>query len=235
MRPATALGEFTSVRLLLAKTVVGALPLILLAVALPAQATELRFQMFEKDKKPFLMGVFDVVLTDQIFDTATAPLPQSISITENPFGLQPFSIVPSSVAITPGNGLPAAIVWTGTYTPVQGSAGYAFAPSAVNDPLLASLGIGSDSLIAAAQAGSTWGDVAGFTFSLQVAYFNQGQVTLTSPSDGFISFDAVPNPPNPDSVPGPLPLLGLGAAFGASRKLRKRLRSTTPWMPAPRA
>jgi hypothetical protein len=35
-------------------------------------------------------------------------------------------------------------------------------------------------------------------------------------------------PPDTDSVPGPLPLLGVGAAFGFSRKLRKRIRGSLP-------
>jgi hypothetical protein len=34
------------------------------------------------------------------------------------------------------------------------------------------------------------------------------------------------NPGNVPSVPGPLPLLGVGAAFGFSRKLRKRIKSS---------
>ncbi|MEI6029985.1 MAG: choice-of-anchor E domain-containing protein [Synechococcaceae cyanobacterium ELA739] len=33
-------------------------------------------------------------------------------------------------------------------------------------------------------------------------------------------------PPAPGAVPGPIPILGAGAAFGFSRKLRKRIRST---------
>ena len=38
------------------------------------------------------------------------------------------------------------------------------------------------------------------------------------------------NPPNP-TVPGPLPLLGMGAAFACSRKLRRRLSQTSPSRP----
>ncbi len=37
-----------------------------------------------------------------------------------------------------------------------------------------------------------------------------------------------PPTPLPSQVPGPLPLLGVGAAFGWSRRLRSRLRRSTP-------
>ena len=35
---------------------------------------------------------------------------------------------------------------------------------------------------------------------------------------------AIAAPPGLTSVPGPLPILGLGAAFGFSRKLRRRIK-----------
>lgn len=35
------------------------------------------------------------------------------------------------------------------------------------------------------------------------------------------------SPVSPVAVPGPLPLLGVAAAFGLSRRLRRRLRSAT--------
>lgn len=46
------------------------------------------------------------------------------------------------------------------------------------------------------------------------------------------SFAPVAEPPTPppssESVPGPLPLFGAAAAFGYSRKLRKRIKGSTP-------
>jgi hypothetical protein len=47
-----------------------------------------------------------------------------------------------------------------------------------------------------------------------------------------IRFDVSPTNgrPQPSSVPGPLPFLGVGAAFGISRKLRKRIESRTSAM-----
>ena len=69
---------------------------------------------------------------------------------------------------------------------------------------------------------------------------------LGNPTDDFISQEngsnaahlygrfVAPNPPpKPSEVPGPLPVLGLGAAFGWSRKLRKKLMFSTPaYVPA---
>jgi hypothetical protein len=53
---------------------------------------------------------------------------------------------------------------------------------------------------------------------------------------GVVTFAAVQPPtPSTSSVPGPLPLLGAAAAFGFSRKLRKRIkvtRTTAPTRPA---
>jgi len=39
-----------------------------------------------------------------------------------------------------------------------------------------------------------------------------------------VSLTDITPPPTPSAVPGPLPLLGLAAAFGASRKLRRRIK-----------
>jgi len=54
--------------------------------------------------------------------------------------------------------------------------------------------------------------------------------TFTVTSNAFTAFDnsltqKAPTPPS--SVPGPLPILGAGAAFGFSRKLRSRIKAAT--------
>ncbi|WP_216901822.1 hypothetical protein [Synechococcus sp. CCY 9618] len=49
--------------------------------------------------------------------------------------------------------------------------------------------------------------------------------SVSSFNNTVIRLDAPPQPPG-ESVPGPLPILGAGAAFGMSRKLRRRIRQT---------
>lgn len=53
----------------------------------------------------------------------------------------------------------------------------------------------------------------------QVVITEGGQQTSDKVGGGIL-------PPQPNSVPGPLPLFGAAAAFGYSRKLRKRIHST---------
>ena len=56
--------------------------------------------------------------------------------------------------------------------------------------------------------------------------FNYGPTTSSGQiiiKDGLISGNLITQP-----VPGPLPILGLGAVFGYSRKLRKRFKSSKP-------
>jgi hypothetical protein len=63
----------------------------------------------------------------------------------------------------------------------------------------------------------------GFTQSTGVV----GTWILTDSSD---AINVVLGPPPPAAAPGPLPLLGVGAAFGWSRRVRRRMsdRRTTP-------
>jgi hypothetical protein len=65
----------------------------------------------------------------------------------------------------------------------------------------------------------------GFTTTGQI-----GEWTLqpADPGDPYTAFDKinvvlVPPTPPPSAVPGPLPLLGVSAAFGLSRRLRRRV------------
>jgi hypothetical protein len=51
---------------------------------------------------------------------------------------------------------------------------------------------------------------------------------LTFDSSGTVNVTQTPITFNTSAVPGPLPLFGVGAAFGWSRKLRKRINSSKP-------
>jgi hypothetical protein len=51
---------------------------------------------------------------------------------------------------------------------------------------------------------------------------------LTFNSTGTVNVTQTPITFNTTAVPGPLPILGVGAAFGWSRKLRKRIKSSKP-------
>lgn len=75
----------------------------------------------------------------------------------------------------------------------------------------------------ATQASSGGASVQGtFVPNVQSAAFTS---TLTVTSNTVTQFqDTVSQRPNGTSVPGPLPLLGAGAAFGFSRKLRRRIK-----------
>jgi hypothetical protein len=59
---------------------------------------------------------------------------------------------------------------------------------------------------------------------LNSASGNLGTWTLVGTSETISINVTSPTPPTP-SVPGPLPLLGAGAAFGFSRQLRNRIKS----------
>jgi MYXO-CTERM domain-containing protein len=59
-----------------------------------------------------------------------------------------------------------------------------------------------------------------------------GTWTLDGTSESIQVILGAPTPPGA-TVPGPLPLLGAGAAFGWSRRLRKRI--TTPLITPPQA
>jgi len=62
--------------------------------------------------------------------------------------------------------------------------------------------------------------------SENIAFFNgNASNNFVSGLDN-VTLDLAENPiPGPTSVPGPLPLLGVGAAFGLSRKLRQRINT----------
>jgi hypothetical protein len=75
----------------------------------------------------------------------------------------------------------------------------------------------------AVNAFTTVGSPSTFTAgTLSSAFTNRFDVT----SQGFTSFDnSVNQRLETSSVPGPLPILGAGAAFGFSRKLRSRIKA----------
>ena len=76
-------------------------------------------------------------------------------------------------------------------------------------------GIGSPSILSIFDA-STFQGIQGIW-----SVYGTEKTTLAGPP---VTFAAVQPPPSPASVPGPLPILGLAAAFGFSRKLRKRIK-----------
>ena len=77
----------------------------------------------------------------------------------------------------------------------------------------------------AINAFSTFGSPSTFNSNTISSAFTN---TFTVRSNAFTSFSNAmtqqASTPTPSSVPGPLPILGLAAAFGFSRKLRKRIK-----------
>jgi hypothetical protein len=76
------------------------------------------------------------------------------------------------------------------------------------------------------------GAVNAFTTVLSPSTFTAGTLssaftnTFNVTSQGFTTFDnSVDQKAATSSVPGPLPILGAGAAFGFSRKLRSRIKA----------
>jgi hypothetical protein len=75
----------------------------------------------------------------------------------------------------------------------------------------------------AVNAFTTVGSPSTFTAGTTSSAFTN---TFNVTSQGFTSFDNTVNQKAPtSSVPGPLPILGAGAAFGFSRKLRSRIKA----------
>jgi len=80
----------------------------------------------------------------------------------------------------------------------------------------------------------------GCTIGVPVAWsYSFNLVTMQALYDyvpaGDVVFTRVPDTRSPNAVPGPIPLLGAAAAFGYSRKLRKRItatNTTAPTLPA---
>jgi hypothetical protein len=66
--------------------------------------------------------------------------------------------------------------------------------------------------------------------SLQVQR-SDNQIPLRITSDDPVVFSAITHTPTQPQVPGPLPALGVAAAFGYSRKLRKRIQAGRIAMP----
>jgi len=72
---------------------------------------------------------------------------------------------------------------------------------------------------------SSTGSVVSFNSGVNTATFTQSW-TVTSGSVSSLGFTLDQLSPG-ESVPGPLPLLGAGTAFGFSRKLRKRIKQVS--------
>jgi len=136
-----------------------------------------------------------------------------------------FTITPSSVTVTPPQ---TFIQTTGGISGSYAGTASALAVGALQSYFAASPTISSYY--------ANW-NVTGVSVPTTGQAF--GDVTPASPQPGIIPVPTpgtlsgqvfleytytVPDPINP--VPGPLPILGAGAAFGFSRKLRKRIRST---------
>lgn len=244
------------------------IPLLLLAAAGSARAADqFKFRIFENDvtKKVFLIGVFDVILSDQVFGASAVPLPAAISIESEGFGKGPVVLTPEQALLTPDSS-PFAITWSGKANqlvpPGSGSGGSTGTPGTVG-PQIGKFSIFSSEFLQAA-SNNTWESLAGKSFNLafkpdQVPVSVQfGPLTLSKPGPVVFQFDPIPRPPStvpptgngqppgstndppgspdqpvgangdPPSVPGPLPLLGVGAGLGFSRKLRQRLKATHP-------
>jgi len=59
------------------------------------------------------------------------------------------------------------------------------------------------------------------TINVTSSFYTDGLASFNNISQKFTQKDVPPTPPS--GVPGPLPLLGLGSAFGFSRRLRRRI------------
>ena len=80
------------------------------------------------------------------------------------------------------------------------------------------------SVSATARNGASPGTVRAFDSLLTSQMFTQDFVFRTSASGNLSTVGASFDTTQATSVPGPLPILGAGAAFGFSRKLRKRIK-----------
>lgn len=86
---------------------------------------------------------------------------------------------------------------------------------------------------------TSWGlvDSASVVYSGGDFVYSNNQFSLTDPWDGgFIGSDLafkanITSSANTTSVPGPLPLLGIAAAFGYTRQLRKRIKGSSDTFP----
>ena len=80
------------------------------------------------------------------------------------------------------------------------------------------------SVSATAQNGASPGNLRAFTPNLTSQAFTQAFNFNTSASGNLSTVGASFDTSQSTAVPGPLPILGAGAAFGFSRKLRKRIK-----------
>jgi hypothetical protein len=89
----------------------------------------------------------------------------------------------------------------------------------------------NESLMQRANNGSSFGEVP-FTNDAQWSVTVQSGGNFTTATGNF-NLGPAPGPGPGDQVPGPLPVLGAGAALGWSRKLRRRIKDRSAATPKP--
>jgi len=107
--------------------------------------------------------------------------------------------------------------WTPEYDPFGYLLNGGFTQLTDNDSSLTQSGSVSFSVLA--------GDVFGFRQNSNDSYYGRASTTISN-------FNGPLAASGPASVPGPLPLLGAGAAFGWSRQLRRRIGTSGSVRPA---
>jgi hypothetical protein len=145
---------------------------------------------------------------------------------------------PCSSTSYPYGGNPSALASNGNNLSTTGAGTLpmrAFGLQAGSETSWSSFEIFINTSLLPAEAG-TFGDNSKFSFSAwsfgtaglfdeAAGCLNPSGCTAPPPAPG----DEQPAPgDNPTAAPGPLPLLGVGAAFGYSRRLRRRIKSTGP-------
>jgi hypothetical protein len=203
------------------------LPLLFAVTAGSARAAEpakLNFSVLDSAQKPFLIGFFNVILDDLVFQNGQVSLPKAISL-QGPVGIDSLVITPTVSASPPGG----YISWSGNATP---------APA----PDFAKFSIFSPQFLALANTQTTWRSLGGnpaSSFDLETgpgstdtayaALVQSGVASVFRKGPLVLKFETIATPPgsvgDPLAVPGPLPLLGTGVAFGFSRRLRRRISS----------
>jgi hypothetical protein len=146
------------------------------------------------------------------------------SITVDGFGTHNFTLLPASGSYGPGTyNLNFSVMTTGVNTikaygtdlqaPLGGSASYTMTGAPAGIPPSAIATLSGPGLSVYPGLGV---NMATFTSTLQV---NAG-TSVTSFTSAILQ-----QPPRSSQVPGPLPLLGAGAAFGFSRRIRSRIKA----------
>jgi hypothetical protein len=108
--------------------------------------------------------------------------------------------------------------------PVSAVGGFLnYAPGNFDDMYISALDINGNILESYDLSFSTSGDNSGASFYIQRNSFDIATFRVGDSYAGIANFTY-----NYNAVPGPLPILGVAASFGYSRKLRKRIKSSNP-------